>query len=143
MASGDIPFLSTPFTRLRRIRMAHPIVHIELASSDPKATGKFLGDLFGWPIETDPNFDYVQFTSQEGFGGGFPAADGQMYQPGEVIVYVQTDDIEQSLARVEELGGRSLGGKQEIPGIGWFAFFSDPSGVKMALYKSIRSQGQS
>ena len=37
----------------------HPIVHIEIASSDPKAAGKFYSDLFGWKIEVDDRFNYV------------------------------------------------------------------------------------
>jgi predicted enzyme related to lactoylglutathione lyase len=122
--------------------MAHPIVHIELASSDPKATGKFLGDLFGWKIETDPNFDYVMFSSQENVGGGLPSVSETMKE-GEILVHVQTDSIETSLARVTELGGQVLVGKTEIPGIGWFAIFNDPSGVKLALYQSMTQQGQS
>jgi predicted enzyme related to lactoylglutathione lyase len=123
--------------------MAHPIVHIEFASSDPKATGKFCGELFGWNITTAEEFNYVMFQSQENVGGGFPPADDDANREGSVIVYVETDDIEKTLARAEELGGRTLVPKMEIPGTGWFAIFSDPTGVRLALYTSMTGQAQS
>jgi predicted enzyme related to lactoylglutathione lyase len=33
--------------------------------------------------------------------------------------------------------------KTEIPGTGWFAIFSDPTGVTLALYTGMANQGQS
>jgi hypothetical protein len=51
-----------------------------------------------------------------------------------VLVYVQTDDIEATLAKVESLGGRVLVPKTEIPTVGWFGVFSDPTGNKVGLY---------
>jgi uncharacterized protein len=121
---------------------SHPIVHIEVASSNPDATGNFYKEVFGWKIETDDQFHYVQFIEDKGKGpsGGFPAADGKMYKPGEVLLYIGTDDIEKSLREVEACGGKTVLGKTEIPGMGWFAFFSDPTGNKLALFQGVMQQ---
>ena len=51
-----------------------------------------------------------------------------------MLVYVGTDDIEASLAKAESLGGSTIVPKTEIPGQGWFAVFTDPTGNRMALY---------
>jgi hypothetical protein len=54
-----------------------------------------------------------------------------------VVVYIGTDDIEASLAKVEKLGGKTVTPKSEIPGMGWFALFTDPSGNLVGLFAGI------
>ncbi|MBV9707198.1 MAG: VOC family protein, partial [Chloroflexi bacterium] len=39
-----------------------------------------------------------------------------------------------SLAKVEELGGKTVRSKTEIPNTGWFAIFTDPTGNTIALF---------
>ncbi len=118
---------------------AQPIVHIEIVSKDPRASGEFYKDVFGWKIDIDENFDYVQFSADPGTGGAFPQADeAQNMKPGDVVLYIGVDDIESTLARIEQRGGQTLVPKTEIPGIGWFAIFNDSTGNRMALYTSMR-----
>ncbi len=112
----------------------HSIVHIEIPAENQTATGQFYGDLFGWKIQAYPEMDYTMFEADGGPGGGFPKVDGQGVTPGSVLVYVGTDDIEASLAKAESLGGSTVVPKTEIPGMGWFAVFSDPTGNRLALY---------
>ena len=112
----------------------HYVVHIEIPAGDTKAAGKFYGEAFGWKIETDPGFDYTMFEAPPGPGGGFVGTESDMYEIGQVVLYIGTDDIEATLAKIESLGGKTLMPKTEIPGVGWFAFFSDPAGNRLALY---------
>ena len=120
--------------------MKHPIVHLELSAKDPKAAGKFYEQLFGWKIEADDNLQYVQFMREEGgIGGGFNPVD-ENNPAGSVLAYVQTDDIEASLKKAESLGAKSLMPKSEIPGIGWFGIFMDPTGNRVGLYTSMNPQ---
>lgn len=56
---------------------------------------------------------------------------------GTVSVYIGTDDIEATLAKIEANGGKTLMPKSEIPQTGWFAFFQDPSGNNVALYTAM------
>jgi predicted enzyme related to lactoylglutathione lyase len=111
----------------------HPIVHVDFPSTDPAAAGEFYGSIFGWEIVKSDAMNYVMFSSEAWRGGGFPAADGTM-KAGTPIVYVETDDIDATLAKVEALGGKTLMPKGEIPGNGWMALFSDPSGNPVGLY---------
>lgn len=113
---------------------SHPIVHIEIASKDARRSGEFYKNVFGWKIEVDPNFDYVQFQPGSGPAGGIPGVDGNIYKPGDVLVYIGTDDIESTLARIEQAGGKTVLPKTEIPGIGWWAAFTDPGGARMGLF---------
>ena len=120
--------------------MAHPFVHVEIPADDTLAAGKFYGDVFGWNIQTDPTFNYTQFQAEGGPGGGFvsthEATDGGMvqYKADSLLLYIGTDDIDASLAQVEAHGGKTVLPKTEIPGIGWFAIFTDPTGNHLALY---------
>jgi predicted enzyme related to lactoylglutathione lyase len=113
----------------------HAIVHIEIASSTPAETAKFYGELFNWKLTHDEQFDYWMFDSGTRQGGGFVKPDGQTYKIGDVVVYISTDDIDASLAQVQALGGKVTTPKTEIPGMGWFAHFTDPAGNRLALFQ--------
>jgi len=112
----------------------HAIVHVEIPAADQESTGKFYSELFGWSFQSHPEMDYAMFEAEGGPGGGYPKLDGEIVTPGAVMVYVGTDDIEASLAKAESLGGKTVVPKTEIPGQGWFAIFSDPTGNRLALY---------
>lgn len=113
----------------------HPFVHVELSAKDPATLSKFYAELCGWKIEVDPRFDYYQFAAEGGPGGGFVKTDVQMYKPGDVLLYIGTDDVDGMLKKAESLGGKVLQPKTEIPGIGWFALFADPTGNRMGLFQ--------
>ena len=114
----------------------HPIVHIEFSSKDLEAAGKFYSDLFGWKVEQMPEMNYAMFETGEGLGGGLtPVSDS--YPPGTVVVYIDTEDIEATLAQVESLGGKVMATKTEIPGMGWFGLFTDPSGNLVGLFTTL------
>jgi predicted enzyme related to lactoylglutathione lyase len=119
----------------------HPIVHIEFSAEDRAAAAKFYSELFGWKTEHIPEMNYTTFESGEGSpGGGFNPLSEQV-KAGDVYVYVQTDDIEASLAKAESLGGKTAMPKTEIPNVGWFAFFTDPTGNMVGLYTGLGEEG--
>ena len=62
------------------------VVHIEIPSSNTKGSAKFYSELFGWETEhtTEP-VAYTTFAAGN-TGGGFPEV-GEMYKPGDVLIY--------------------------------------------------------
>ena len=120
----------------------HPIVHIEIPAKDTGAAGKFYGDLFGWKIESDTMYNYVQFQAEGGPGGGFVEVGRSgmpvEYKTDSLLVYISTDDIDATLVKVESLGGKILMSKTEIPHVGWWAVFTDPTGNHLGLFTSAR-----
>jgi predicted enzyme related to lactoylglutathione lyase len=58
-----------------------------------------------------------------------------------VLVYIASDDIDADLKKVEKLGGRVLHQKTEIPGMGWYGIFQDPTGNVLAVYTSMNPGG--
>lgn len=112
---------------------SHAVAHIEFSANNPEAASKFYAELFGWKIAGFPEFNYFTFEAKPGPGGGFPKV-GENTKAGDVIVYIDTDDIPASLARAESLGAKTLVPKTAIPGIGWYALFTDPTGNQVGLY---------
>ncbi len=110
-----------------------PIIHVEFSAQDPSASAAFYREVFGWQTSVDERFKYHQFTAQGGPGGGFVEV-GEEYRPGEVIVYILTDDLDTTLRDIEAAGGEILVTKTEIPATGWFAWFADPGGNKVGLF---------
>jgi len=117
----------------------HPIVHIEISAKDLVKASNFYSELFGWKTENVPEMNYATFEAEGGPGGGFsPIMDTN--PPGTVTVYVQTDNIDADLEKINRLGGETIVRKTEIPGMGWFAIFSDPTGNKLGLYTATPMQ---
>ena len=121
---------------------AHPIVHVELSATDPKAASQFYQDIFGWQITVAAEMDYHMFQAEGGPGGGFVTIGGEAgTKAGDVLVYIASDDIEADLRKVEARGGKTVAPKMEIPQTGWFGVFTDPSGNKIGLYTEMARQG--
>lgn len=112
----------------------HPIVHIEFSAKDRKASQKFYGEAFGWSFTVYDDMHYTTFNAGEGPGGGFNEV-GEKYPAGTTMVYLETDDVTASLKAVETAGGSIVEAEYEIPMVGNFGVFLDPSGNKIGLVK--------
>jgi hypothetical protein len=117
--------------------MSHPIVHIELSANNHKEAARFYNTVFGWELRDYPEMDYTTFTSGEGApGGGFNTV-GEGNPAGTTVVYINTDDIEASLAAIEANGGKGITPPMDIPGVGTMLHFVDPTGNRMSLLKPV------
>ena len=111
------------------------IVHVEIPAVNVEGAGKFYESLFGWKLQHIPEMNYTMWEDGSGSGGGFPAVSEES-PAGQVLVYIDSDDMEADLKKVEQLGGNVLREKTEIPGMGWFGVFQDPTGNVLAIYTS-------
>jgi hypothetical protein len=113
------------------------IVHVEIPAANVEGAGKFYQDLFGWKIQPMPEMNYTMWEAGDGDEyGGFPQVSDDN-PAGQVLVYIASDDIDADLKNVKKLGGKVLHEKSEIPGMGWFGIFKDPTGNVLALYTSM------
>ena len=114
------------------------IVHIEISTRNSEETIKFYQGLFGWKVDRMPEMNYATWEADEAPGGGFsPVAEDN--KAGEILIHVNSDDIEADLKKAKSLGATIVREKTEIPGIGWWGIFKDPTGNKIALYTSMHS----
>lgn len=112
------------------------IVHVEIPAANVESAGKFYQELLGWKLQHIPEMNYTMWESEGGESGGFTDVSADM-PAGQVMVYIHSDDIEADLKKVEELGGKALHPKTEIPQTGWYGIFQDPTGNVLALYTSV------
>ena len=108
-------------------------VHIEIASTDPTRTRKFCEEVFGWTFEDMPEMNYATFEPATSPGGGLMSP--MEGQPPGILNYVLSTDVDADLRKIEAAGGRVLRPKMEIPIVGWWALFQEPSGIVMALFQ--------
>ena len=112
------------------------VVHVEMSAANLEAAGKFYQELFGWKVQHVPEMNYTLWEAGDGTGGGFNPV-SEENPAGQVLVYIDSDDIEADLKKVAQLGGKILHEKMEIPQTGWFGIFQDPTGNVLALYTSM------
>jgi len=114
--------------------VAGKIVHFELVATDADRASGFWSGLFGWNIgaSTMEGFDYRMFRAGEDQGGAIMPSETA---GSGLIVYLETDDIDASVAKVRELGGSS-DEKQPVPTHGWFASCKDTEGNSFSLWQN-------
>lgn len=120
----------------------YPVVHLEYSTSDPLQAREFYSQVFGWKTEYNEQFDYVQAFPPNGPSIGFPRSNPEQgWNAGDVTLYLGSPDLPASLEQVAGAGGQVLVPATDMPGIGSWALFSGPGGVRYALFKSEASQG--
>ena len=112
---------------------AGSFVHIELASADPERTRKFFEDVFAWEFEFMPEMEYHTYVAPSGPGGGLMKP--MESQPPGILNYLLSDDVDTDVKKIEGAGGHILEPKREIPGVGWWALFQEPTGITLALFQ--------
>jgi predicted enzyme related to lactoylglutathione lyase len=118
---------------------AHPIVLVDISANNPAESANFYREVFGWNIpEGDPG--YMMFQAEGGLTGFLVQAGTGVYKPGDVVMYLGTDDIDASLAKVESQGGKIVLAKTEVPGYGSYAFFTDLTGNKLGLFQAMSAE---
>jgi predicted enzyme related to lactoylglutathione lyase len=102
------------------------VIHAEIRSADPDATRAFFAELFGWTYSDGafPGYSFVE----TGVEGAIPTAIGPLQGGADsVLFFVGVQDVEATLKRAEELGGKTIQPTQTVPGVS-FGVFADAQG---------------
>ena len=124
--------------------MSGRVVHFEIPFDDGDRAREFYREVFGWTVNEIPEMHYsiVQTgpTTEEGFpaevgyiGGGMLKRESPTDRPG---ITIDVEDIDATLAKIEELGGMTVLGRQDVGEMGWAAYFKDVEGNLMGLWQS-------
>jgi predicted enzyme related to lactoylglutathione lyase len=109
------------------------IIHFEIQSADVPKTQAFFKQVLGWSFskwEGPQTYWLVTTGEGDGINGGMMTApDGQ---PRTVNV-AQVESIDKTVSKVEKAGGQICVPKFAVPGMGWVAYFLDPTGVLMGI----------
>jgi hypothetical protein len=114
--------------------MGMPVVHFEIHGDDSEEISAFYASVFEWTVNADNPINYgLVDTNAEGHGiaGGILSSE----MAPAVMIYIQVDDPEAYLEKVEAAGGQTVLPVTEIPGAVTMAIFEDPAGNRIGLLK--------
>lgn len=121
------------------------ITHFEFATTDLEKTAQFYRDAFGWEIKKwDGPVDYWLITTgdpnQPGLAGGGLMPSDETFTG--TINTIQVDDIDAAIAKVQECGAEIIFPKDAIPGVGYQAYFRDPTGIIVGIHQTDPNAGK-
>jgi uncharacterized protein len=116
--------------------MGNPVVHFEVMGKDPAALQSFYRQAFDWEVGPPmgpeaQNYAIVSGVGERGIGGGIGG--GMEGYDGHVTFYVAVDKLEDALAKVESLGGKTMMPPDHVPGGPRIALCTDPEGHTIGL----------
>jgi len=108
------------------------VMHWEIQSKQPEVLHEFYGDVFGWAIDTNNEFNYG-LVSSKGTSGGIDGGIGPSSgEDARVLVYAAVPSISTTLKRIEELGGKTIMPRTDMGPV-VMAIYLDPEGNTMGL----------
>jgi predicted enzyme related to lactoylglutathione lyase len=113
--------------------MGQPVVHFEIGCRDSAKTSAFFSKLFGWNMQSMGPATMIDTGTGSGIQGHISSLGHEPHN--YTTFYVQVDDVQSYLDKVGSLGGKTIVPPVEIP-TGTFAWFADPEGNTIGLWKS-------
>lgn len=106
----------------------------EMYTRDLQKARDFFSALFGWQFQlTEGTDNYYTFTNSGRINGGIMGMDESWGDaPAYWMVYFSVADLEATVAKAKELGGKLLHDIQDAGEIGRFAIIEDPAGAAAA-----------
>ena len=87
-----------------------------------------------WEFDSECMPGYTMINPGAEPNGGLLACPDEMPSPC-INNYFLVDDVEATLSQAVEAGGKVMMPKKPIPGVGAFAFFTDPEGIAVGLFQ--------
>ena len=123
--------------------MSGRVVHFEIPFDDQERATAFYGEAFGWNLVPLPEMHYVLATtgpSEQGPPSEPGFINGGMLERGAPVsgplLVVDVEDIDATLASIEESGGTTVSARQAVGEMGFSAYFTDPEGTLMGLWQN-------
>jgi uncharacterized protein len=128
------------------------VVQFEITGRDPAALHQFYANLFGWDLQTTPGGSTSSYKRTSAAETGLPGAIGPTRSgpnvareddwdggSGQLTVYVEVDDLPESLLAAQRLGGSIIAPIHEVPGRQLsVALISDPEGHVVGLSEGLQ-----
>jgi predicted enzyme related to lactoylglutathione lyase len=100
----------------------------------------FYQDVAGWmsqPLDMGGYSDFVMSTPDgQSVSGVCHARGGNAGLPAQWLIYITVADLDASIARCTERGGKILAGPKDAGGGARFCVIQDPAGAVAALYQA-------
>jgi uncharacterized protein len=118
--------------------MNNPVVHFEILGRNGSKLIDFYRDVFAWPLLDNPLPGWPSYAIMEsvaqGIGGAVGSADAA--PDGAVVVYVEVDDLEETISRAARRGASVALPVTSVAGTGLtVAWLRDPQGNIVGLIR--------
>ena len=106
------------------------VIHFEIPAAEPDRAAAFYGKAFGWKFDKWPGpMEYWMVVTgkddERGINGRMMRKPGGIASTTNTIGVASVDD---SVAAVQEAGGKNIMPKTPIPAVGYFAYCEDTEG---------------
>jgi uncharacterized protein len=120
------------------------VVHFEIPTDDVERAKRFYGSVFGWQLQDMPEMDYTiahttgtdpqtQLPTEPGaINGGLVPRTADTPAP---VLTIDVDSVDDALKQVVDAGGSVVRPRTAIPGMGAYAYFTDPEGNTLGLWE--------
>jgi predicted enzyme related to lactoylglutathione lyase len=130
----------------------NPVVHFEMPYEDQKRAIDFYSKAFGWEskLTGEKYGNYVVVATQEMDADMMPKKPGMINgglfektKDNQVqSIVISVEDIREAMKKVEEAGGKILGGMRpgepdEIPNVGLYCSFIDSEGNRVGMLQPV------
>jgi predicted enzyme related to lactoylglutathione lyase len=120
------------------------VVHFEIPFDDGDRATAFYREVFDWGINSMPQMQYSLVTTTPtgedgsptevgGINGGMLARQDPITAP---VITIGVADLDESLAKIEKLGGKVTRGRQPVGDMGFAAYFQDTEGNLIGLWQN-------
>ena len=118
----------------------------ELMTTNAANARKFYAGLFGWTFSEMPMGEGVTYTVFQLNGkpaAGMMQMDGPQFQgvPPNWLCYLSVGDCDVEVARASKMGAKVIVPPQDVPNVGRFSVFQDPTGAVFAVIAFVPMQG--
>jgi hypothetical protein len=118
------------------------VVHFEITADDTARAKKFY-EIFDWKINSS-GMEGVEYWMAK-TGNDPMGIDGAImprsYRSQPTIIWISVDDLDAMIEKVKSSGGKVLGEKQTIPGVGDTIYITDTEGNTVGLMQPLANQG--
>ncbi len=127
------------------------VTHFEIPADDKDKAKQFYSSVFGWQINDIPvqmgggEGSYTTATTvevdQQTMVPTEPGAiNGAITERGAIasapVITITVEAIEDSIQKITAAGGSVVQGRQEVTGMGYYAYVTDPAGNVIGLWEN-------
>jgi len=116
------------------------VTHFEIPSNDPEKAMNFYKNVFGWTYNRFGPAEYWLATTGNSKDPGIDGAIMKKMHPQQPVTNsIMIKNLDESIEKIKKEGGTIVVPKTEIPGVGFYAFFTDLDGNIMGVMEQTRS----
>jgi predicted enzyme related to lactoylglutathione lyase len=126
----------------------NPVNHFEIPADNIERAKKFYTDTFGWDTvkASVKDMEYYGLRSVEVGEDNMPKEVGVIngglfprQNPEQTLtVYITVNSLDEYIEKIKASGGKVLSKKMEVPGMGWFAYFTDTEGNVIGIWEHMK-----